>query len=160
MTWRPRDGREGPGAENRTEDKTPSCCEEISPDSQVPTGRTPAGRKRGGSLSSHPYGFIEGRPISMRMCFELLRVKPLLHKTVVLSPWESLDSMKRYISLCFCKTSPKALTPLTLNSAYISTYKEKPPHGGGRGGVRGGEGAGAWEGGHLPSVPGMWRVWS
>jgi len=144
LSWRPRDGREGPGAENRMEDKAPSCCEEISPDSQVPTGRTPVGRKRGGSFSSHLYGFTEGRPVSTWMWFELLRVKPLLHKTVVLSPWESLDSMTRYISPCFCKTSPKALTPLALNSA----YKEKLRTGG----------PGAWEGGHLPSVPGMWQV--
>ena len=64
--------KRGPGAENRMEDKAPSCCEEISPDSQVPTGRTPVGRKRGGSFSSHLYGFTEGRPISTWMWFELL----------------------------------------------------------------------------------------
>lgn len=102
------------------------------------------GRERGGCFSSHLYGPY-GRAVSIWACYELPQVKPLLHNSVVFSPSESLDSVKHYISLCFCKTNPRSSVPLTLNSAYISAYKEKWLHGVGRG-------AGAWEGAELMTI--------
>lgn len=80
-----------------------------------PVARTPDGRERGLGFFSHVHGLCiwTGHPHVGVFCSSC-DLSLLFIKAWDFLPRKSRDSMKHYISLCLCKTDPKAFLSLSI----------------------------------------------
>lgn len=111
--WRPRDRRRVLAVENRTE----GCGQRDEEASPRPSGQDPRWKgKRGLCLFTHAWTLhMEGLLPHVGVFCTSRDLSLLFIKAWDFLPRKSQDSMKRCISLCFCKTDPKAFFSLSIS---------------------------------------------